>query len=75
MRRKVQNLLNAPPSLLALDMNDEVDAASDIVLYGIKAQATASPHDQSGDPMDGLVGAAGVDGRQRPAVAGIHGVK
>jgi hypothetical protein len=75
MNCEVENLVNPAPSLFAADVDDEIESAPHVLLDGIETEAAAPAHHQGGGPMDGSFRAAGVDGRQRPAVAGIHGIE
>lgn len=75
LHAQIKNLPDAAPSLLPVDVHDQVDAAPDIRLDRIHIQAIASAHHQSCKTMDGFLGAAGVDGSKRTAMSGIHGIQ
>ena len=70
-----QYLLNASLTLMSADIDNQVDAAPNVLFGDIQLQVSCAADRKACKSADSFFGTAGVNGGERPTVAGIGGVQ
>ncbi len=71
----VQDGLNVPLPIYAVDMHDQMDGGTNLRIgFGGQKRGCAA-HQQSAQPEQRSLRAAGMNGSQRPTMSGIHRVQ
>jgi hypothetical protein len=69
------HFLHAPFSLISADIDNQVDTPPNVRFGNIQLQVSRAADRKACEPANSFLGAAGMNGGERPTVAGIRGVQ